>query len=70
MNSKIKFIISPSITVRVKNANTKDNNNGAEQPLTIEMRLERGQKKPVIKNPLGKKAGNLGRNHGSCSGDW
>ena len=55
MNSKIK-IISPSITVRVKNANTKDNNNGAEQPLTIEMRLERRPEKTCHKKPLGKKS--------------
>ena len=58
--------------VRVDNASLKDNNNntGAEQPLTIDVRLERRPEKSAIKNPLGKKAGNLGRNHGSCSSGW
>ena len=47
-----------------KNTNTEEdnnNNNGAEQPFTIQERLE------LKKYPWAKKAGNLGRNHGSRS---
>ena len=50
--------------VQVDNSNLKENNNdntGAEQPLTIDVRLER---RP------GNKVANLGRNHGSSSGGW
>ena len=56
----------------VKNANTEeDNNNGAEKPLTIEERLERRPEETYSKKLIGKKkAGNRGRNHGSCFGDW
>ena len=71
LNPKYKNI------VQVKNANLKEDNNnnntGAEQPLTINMRLERRPEKTCHKKTLGgkkKKAGNLGRNHGSCSGGW
>ena len=68
LNPKYKNI------VQVKNANLKeDNNTGAEhaQPLTINLRLERRPEKTCHKKPLGKKkTGNLGRNHGSCSGGW
>ena len=43
----------------------------AEQPLTKQIRLDGGQKKPAAKNPSGggggKCTGNLGRNHGSSS---
>ena len=48
--------------VQVKNANTKDNNYpGAEQPLTIDVRLERRPVKTCHKKPFGKKkTGNLG----------
>jgi len=58
--------------LQVKNANTEeDNNNGAEQPLTIEVRLERRPEKTCRKKThCEKKAGNLGRNHGTCSCDW
>ena len=59
--------------VQVDNASLKEDNNnntGAEQPLTIDVRLERRPEKTCHKTPLGKKAGNLGRNHGSCSGGW
>ena len=59
--------------VQVDNASLKEDNNntGAEQPLTIDVRSERRPEKTCHKKPLGKKkAGNLGRNHGSCSGGW
>ena len=40
----------------MKNANPKeDNTNGAEQPLTTEVRLERRPEKTCRKNPLEKK---------------
>ena len=67
LNQKYKNI------VQVKNANLKEGNNntGAEQPLTIDVRLERRPEKTCHQKTLGgKKAGNLGRNHGSCSGGW
>ena len=51
LNPKYKDI------VQVKNANLKeDNNTGAEQPFTIDVRLERWQKKTCHKKPLGKKS--------------
>ena len=51
LNPKYKNI------VQVKNANLKEDNNntGAEQPLTINMRLERSPEKTCHKKPLGKK---------------
>ena len=69
LNPKYKNI------VQLKNANLKEdynynNNTGAEQPLTINMRLEQRPEKTCHKNPLEKKAGNLGRNHDPCSGGW
>ena len=58
--------------VQVDNASLKEDNNntGAEQPLTIDVRLKRRPEKTCHKKTLGKKkrAGNLGKNHGSCSG--
>ena len=59
--------------VQVYNASLKEDNNntGAEQPLTIDVRLERSPEKTCHKKtPWEKNAGNLGRNHGSCSGGW
>ena len=43
--------------VRVDNASLKEDNNntGAEQPLTIDVRLERRPEKTCHKKPLGKK---------------
>ena len=43
--------------VRVDNVSLKDDNNntGAEQPLTIDVRLERRPEKTCHKKPLGKK---------------
>ena len=51
LNPKYKNI------VQVKNANLKEDNNntGAEQPLTINMRLERRPEKTCHEKPLGKK---------------
>ena len=65
--------LSTKKNVQGKNTHTEEDNydNGAEQPLTIEVRLQRGPKITCYKKPLGqKKAGNLGRDHGSCSSDW
>ena len=76
LNPKYKYIV-PNKLVQVKNTNTKEDNynNGAEQSLTIGMRLEQWPEKTwrVKKKslePKRKKAGNLGRNQGSCSSDW
>ena len=59
--------------VQVDNSNLKEDNNdntGAEQLLTIDVRLERRPGKTCHKNPLRKKAGNLRTSHGSSSGSW
>ena len=50
----------------------EDNNNtGAEQSLTKRRAIRTEARKRDTKNPLGeKRAGNLGRNHGSCSCGW
>ena len=77
MSDRLSCSLNPKYKniVQVKNANLKkDNNNntGAEQPLTIDVRLERRPEKTCHKNPLGKKRRKLGirRNHGSCPGSW
>ena len=49
--------------VQVDNASLKEDNNnntGAEQPLTIDVRLERRPEKTCHKNPLVKKSGKSG----------
>ena len=60
--------------VQVDNANLKEDNNnntGAEQPLTIDVRLEGRPEKTCHKKTLEEeKGGNLARNHGSSSGGW
>ena len=62
--SDLESLILIQITQKertLKNANEEeDHYNGAEQSLAIELR----------KKTRGKKAENLGRNHGSCSNNW
>jgi len=56
-NINMSYHLNRVEKIQVKNANTKeDNNNGAEQPLTIEVRLEgRPEKSSSYQSPREKK---------------
>ena len=51
LNPKYKNIVQ----LKNANLNEENNNTGAEQPLTIDLRLERRPEKTCHKKPLGKK---------------